>query len=58
MPSMAPKIVTVDGAVLYGMRTVSRQYATSMGVVGYIKKIDDPLKDSASTEWKPKAKYS
>jgi len=23
-----------------------------------IKEIDDPLKDSASTEWKPKAKYS
>ncbi|MDP6456254.1 MAG: hypothetical protein QF669_02180 [Candidatus Marinimicrobia bacterium] len=42
VPSMAPKIVTVDGSVLYGMRTVSRQYATSMGVVGYIKKIDNP----------------
>ena len=23
-----------------------------------IKKIDDPLKDSTSTEWKPKAKYT
>ena len=23
-----------------------------------IKEIDDPLKDSASTGWKPKAKYS
>ena len=23
-----------------------------------IKEIDDPLKDSASSEWKPKAKYS
>ena len=23
-----------------------------------IKQIPDPLKDSASTEWKPKAKYS
>ena len=23
-----------------------------------IKEIDDPLKDSASTEWKPKVKYS
>ena len=42
IPSMAPKIVTEDGAILYGMNKVSRQYASSMGVVGYIKKIDNP----------------
>jgi len=41
IPSMMPKIVTEDGALLYGISSVSRQYATNMGVVGYIKKIDN-----------------
>ena len=41
-PSMAPKIVTKDGAKLYDMSIVSRDYATEMGVVGYIKKTDNP----------------
>ncbi|MBT5224855.1 MAG: hypothetical protein HN815_07130 [Candidatus Marinimicrobia bacterium] len=43
VPSMIPKIVTEEGAVVYGMSIVSRQYATNMGVVGYIKKIDNPI---------------
>jgi len=42
VPSMSPRIVTEDGAAIYGMSKVSRQYATSMGVVGYIKKVDSP----------------
>ena len=42
VPSMAPKIVTKDGAVIYDMSRVSRQYATEMGVVGYIKKVGNP----------------
>lgn len=41
-PSMAPKIVTKDAANIYDMSKVSRQYATEMGVVGYIKKADTP----------------
>ena len=39
---MAPRIVTEDGAAIYGMSKVSRQYATEMGVVGYIKKVKSP----------------
>lgn len=37
VPSMSPIIVTKEGAEVYGMRKVSREYAVSMGVVGYIK---------------------
>ena len=42
MPSMMPKIISEDGALLYGMSKVSRQYATNMGVVGYIKDLNNP----------------
>ena len=42
VPAMAPKIVTKFGGVLYDMSGVSRRYATEMGLVGYIKKVDNP----------------
>ena len=42
VPAMAPKIVTKYGGVLYDMSIVPRQYATEMGLVGYIKKVNNP----------------
>jgi len=42
VPAMAPKIVTKYGGVLYDMSRVPRQYVTKMGLVGYIKKVDNP----------------
>ena len=41
-PSMAPKIVTKYGVILYGMSNTSRKYATKMGVVGYINDTANP----------------
>ena len=42
VPTMVPRIVSEDGTAIYDMSRVSRQYATEMGVVGYIKKVKSP----------------
>lgn len=44
-PAMAPKILNEDGKEIYGTGYVSRDYAISMGIVGYVKDLDDAVKN-------------
>ena len=41
MPAMSPKIVNQSGDVLYGPMNVSRDYAVSVGIVGYARSVDE-----------------
>ncbi len=41
MPAMSPTIVNQSGDVLYGPMNVSRDYAVSVGIVGYARSVDE-----------------
>jgi hypothetical protein len=40
LPAMSPKIFDPDGREVYGSAYVSREWAISQGVVGYVKSVD------------------
>lgn len=42
-PSMAPRVVGVDGRVVYGAAVVDREYATAVGAVGFDRDLDRAL---------------
>lgn len=45
LPAMSPKIYDPDGREVYGSAYVSREWAVSQGVVGYVKSIDAAKSD-------------
>ena len=54
LPAMAPKVFDPDGREVYGSAYVSREWAVTQGVVGYVKTIeaareDDRVKGSPAT---------
>ncbi len=44
LPAMSPKIFDPDGREVYGSAYVSREWAVSQGVVGYVKSVDAAVK--------------